>query len=121
MKKVLIVEDDPFILDLTSAKLSEKYEVTNASNGEEALAQLSTKNFDAVLLDLDLPDVSGLEILSHIKKSESHKDLHVIIFSNNDDEVVKKQVTEMGIDGFFVKASTELDELLVSLENILSA
>jgi DNA-binding response OmpR family regulator len=119
MKKVLVVEDDPFIRDITTIKLTEHgYEVVVAENGEIALKRLDESAFDAVLLDLDLPDISGREILKSMRASLAHKDTHVVVFSNRDDEVLKEEITALGIKGYYVKASTEFSELFKHLDTL---
>jgi DNA-binding response OmpR family regulator len=119
MKKVLIVEDDPFIRDITTIKLTEHgYDVVVAPNGETALSRLSHDAFDVVLLDLDLPDVSGREILVTMRESLAHKTTHVLIFSNRDDEELKKDIESLGVSGYYVKASTEFSELCTKIDSL---
>lgn len=119
MKKVLLVEDDPFIRDITSIKLAEReYSVQTAQNGSEALASLEKEIPDVILLDLDLPDISGLEIIEKIKKDENWKQIPVVIFSNNDDPAVLTWSQTLGISGFFIKATTSFDDLHAHLQTL---
>ena len=118
-RKVLIVEDDPFIRDITTVKLADHgYDVVVAPNGATALLRLDGSSFDVVLLDIDLPDISGREILKNMRNNLAHKDTHVIIFSNRDDEVLKNEITSMGISGYYVKASTEFSELFAKIDSL---
>jgi DNA-binding response OmpR family regulator len=119
MKKVLIVEDDPFIRDITTIKLTEHgYDVVVAPNGTIALERLHNAAFDIVLLDIDLPDISGREILKNMRESLAHKETHVIVFSNRDDEVLKSEITTLGISGYYVKASTEFPEIFEKIDSL---
>jgi DNA-binding response OmpR family regulator len=119
MKKVLIVEDDPFIRDITTIKLSEHgYSVISAANGEDALASLDAEAQEVVILDLDLPGISGLEVLTHMRETTDLKNVPVIIFSNNDNVELREKVTSLGVSGFFVKASTEYDELYRLIDSL---
>ncbi len=119
MKKILIVEDDPFIRDITTIKLTDHgYDVVVAPNGKTALERLNSGAFDVVLLDIDLPDVSGREILKNMRDSLAHKETHVIIFSNRDDEILKSEITSLGISGYYVKAMTEFTELFERIDNL---
>lgn len=112
MKKVLVVEDDAFIRDISSIKLTEHgYDVLAVENGVFALEALKSSLFDVVVLDLELPDISGYEILKTIRTDTTKKNLPVIVFSNRDDEPMKSDVTELGVSGYFVKAATEFTEL----------
>jgi len=119
MKKLLLVEDDPFIRDITSIKLVEHgYTVIIAHDGESGLTQIDTEQPDLVLLDLDLPDMSGLDVLSHLKSTIDLKAIPVIIFSNNDDATTKDKALAIGIEGFFVKASTDYTELCKKIDSL---
>lgn len=119
MKKILVVEDDPFIRDITTIKLTDHgYDVVVAPNGVIALERLNTSAFDAVLLDIDLPDISGREILKNMRGSLAHKETHVIVFSNRDDEVLKSEITTLGISGYYIKASTEFSELFILIDSL---
>jgi len=120
MKKILLVEDDPFIRDITSIKLTEhNLTVLTAQNGAEALEVMKNESPDAVLLDLDLPDVSGLEVLKAVRSSETQKNTPVIIFSNNDDPDTSKKANELGVDEFFVKATTNFEDLYKKLASLI--
>ena len=119
MKKILVVEDDVFIRDITTIKLTgHGYTVTAVENGEKALQAMENEVPEVVLLDLDLPDISGLEIMQHIKNDAVLKDVPIIIFSNNDDATMRQKVTDIGIAGFFVKASTEYSELFLLIDTL---
>jgi len=69
-KKILLVEDDPFLIDIYSTKLKETgFAVVIANDGEEALEKIVQEKPDLVLLDIVLPRVDGWETLSRIKKT----------------------------------------------------
>ena len=120
MKKVLLVEDDPFIRDLTSIKLTENsYAVSVASDGESVMVLVAENEPDIILLDIDLPGMSGLDVLAQLKHSEKFRSIPVIIFSNNDNEDIKKQAEELGIAGFYIKVSTAFEDLLSQIKTVL--
>lgn len=119
MKKVLIVEDDSFIRDIISTKLAEfGYEVLTATTGDSALGAIAEHSPNVVLLDLKLPDMSGLIVLSFIKSHQALQGTSVIIFSNSDDEETKMKVNKIGVDGFLPKASTDYTELVALIEQL---
>lgn len=120
MKKVLLIEDDPFIRDITSIKLTEhSYSVVIAHNGESVIDQMKNDTPDVVILDLDLPDISGLEVMKLIKADVKLKEIPIIIFSNNDNPSVKEKAEELGIAGFFIKAATSFDDLLAYINKVV--
>jgi CheY-like chemotaxis protein len=92
--------------------------VTTVKNGQQALDAMEKEVPEVVLLDLDLPDISGLEILTHMKTSMMLKDVPVIVFSNSADEEMKAKVIQKGVAGYFIKASTEYTELFKVIESL---
>jgi len=79
--KLLIVDDDPFIRQLMRNLFADGYEVVLAGNGREALDTLAGGPFDAVLLDIMMPVVSGLDVLETIRSTPALADLPVILMS----------------------------------------
>ncbi len=78
MNKILIADDAEFQRELYAAELTEEgYEVDLASNGKEALSMLTEKEYDAVILDIRMPDMDGIEALGII--SSYKKNMPVII------------------------------------------
>lgn len=119
MKKVLVVEDDAFIRDISTIKLTQHgYEVVAVADGVTAKETLNSVAFDVVLLDQELPDMSGLAILKEMRSSERHKKTPVIIFSNRDDEGLQNELKKLGISGYFVKASTEFTEVFACIDSL---
>jgi DNA-binding response OmpR family regulator len=117
MKKVLVVEDDAFIRDISTIKLSDHgYAVTAVQNGANAIEALAQQDFDVVLLDLELPDMQGKDILAQMRAVTKHTKTPVIVFSNRDEDEVKQVVTQLGITGYFVKASTEYSEVFACID-----
>ena len=83
-KKILIVDDDPEVVEVLSRffqKTPEDYEVQAAMNGEDALAALMLSVPDLVLLDINMPGMSGLEVMKHIDPQ-----IAVIMVTGNVDE-----------------------------------
>lgn len=82
-KKILIVEDDPIIADLYQRKFAaEHFTVELAGDGSTAMESLKTHRPDVVLLDLQLPQVNGIEVLKFIRATPELQTLPVIVFTN---------------------------------------
>ncbi len=80
--KVLVVDDDTGILDLSTSILRRAgYEVLEVSTGEECLDAVRIYHPDLVLLDVRLPDMSGIEVCRQIKSDDSLEDIFVILAS----------------------------------------
>ncbi len=113
MKKILLVEDDLYIRDVTATRLMEhSFEVITAATGDDALALMSETVPDLVLLDLDLPDMHGLDILAEMMKDEKLSRVAVIVFTNNDAPELIEKALKGGAKDFFTKASTDFDQML---------
>ena len=84
LKKILIVDDDPEVVEVLSRffqKTPEDYAVQTVTNGEDALAALTISAPDLVLLDINMPGMSGIEVMKHI----DHQ-IAVIMVTGNVDE-----------------------------------
>ena len=70
-KTVLIVDDDEGVRDTLTAILKREYLILTAATGEEGLAILKRKDVDLILLDIRLPGISGLELLTIVRENYS--------------------------------------------------
>jgi Response regulator containing a CheY-like receiver domain and an HD-GYP domain len=79
MCNILVIEDNPINMELTVDLLeSYGYDVTPAEDGFIALDKVKEKEFDLILLDIQLPKMDGLEVLSRLKEDQTTKDIPVI-------------------------------------------
>src|SRR5262245_41206657 len=69
---ILVVDDDAALCESFDLILGDRYRVRAAADGRAALAALASERFDAVLLDILLPDLDGLEVLREIRASDAH-------------------------------------------------
>ena len=100
--KLLIIEDEASLQELMNAsQRKEGHIVENAMTFDEAMDKLGAYNYDCVLLDLNLPGGSGLDILKHIKKNCSR--MNVIIISARDSIDDKVAGLELGADDYLAK------------------
>ena len=96
---ILVVDDDPAILQIYSEILrAEGCEVWEASTGQEGLRAAREKRPDLVLLDIMLPDLSGVEVCRQIKADAGLADVFVVLVSGMATTVTDK-VTGLGIGG----------------------
>jgi DNA-binding response OmpR family regulator len=115
--KVLIVEDDPLLANLLSIRFEKaKFPYLVNSDGKNVISDIQSFAVDVVILDLMLPGTSGFDILADIRAHDTYKDLPVFIFSNRDSDEDKKRAHELGVAGFYVKAMTDLSEIIKGIE-----
>jgi two-component system phosphate regulon response regulator PhoB len=100
---LLVVEDEPDIGSLLEYVLGrEEFRVQIARSGQEALERLQQERPDLIVLDLMLPDMSGLEILRQVRKTSGERP-RVIILSARQDEADRVRGFELGADDYMIK------------------
>lgn len=114
-KRILVVDDEPQFLELIKIRLeANDYEVVIANNGQEALDMLKETKLDAVLLDILMPDIDGLEVLKRIRKND--KDLPVFMISAFFNQERFQLANKHNASGFIVKTN----DLKKEVKNITS-
>jgi len=108
MATLLIVDDDSLIRDTLLQLLSPHHECHTADRAEQALAYLQIESYDAVVTDINMPELSGHEILKNIQ--ENHPATQVIVISGIRGEIDPQVITEMGAFAYFSKPF-KLDEV----------
>lgn len=107
-KKILLVEDDQDIATLLRLNLQDEgYQIVHEADGNQALVQLEKQVWDAVILDLMLPGVDGLEICRRIRQMTRY--LPVIIISARTSETHRVLGLEMGADDYLPKPFSVLE------------
>jgi two-component system response regulator AtoC len=118
-KRILIVDDDKLVRWTLTQKCTEfGYFSLEASSGEEALRMLQTDPVDAILLDVHLPDLSGIEVLDKLKQAGETRSVIMMTADPQLDDV--KAALRLGAYDF-VSKPINFDELSVTLQNSLDA
>ena len=118
-QKILIIEDEPDIRKALEYNISrEGYDVTCASSLSEGRQKLESASFTLLLLDLMLPDGSGLDLCRELKQDKSSSSMPVIILTAKDDEVDKVVGFELGADDYVTKPFS-VRELILRVKAVL--
>lgn len=105
MTKIAIIEDDPVISQMYRMKFeADGFDVQLADNGEKGVSLVENFSPDIILLDLQMPKMSGDEALAEIRKQAWGKDIPVIILTNLGEEEAPKSIRNLGIHSYIVKA-----------------
>lgn len=111
--KVLLVDDeDDFLKTLTQRLEVRGLKVTGATRGEEAVEIVDKQEFDAIVIDLAMPGMDGLETLKHIK--ENHPDAGIIMLSGQGTIKKSTEAMKLGAEDFLEKP-VNLQELLTKI------
>lgn len=115
-KKILLIEDDSLLIDMYMLVLEEEgFQVSVLTDGKRALKHDLT-DVDLVLLDMRLPEVSGLEVLRSYRRSGYTKP--IIIITNNP-QINVNHAMALGATHFLVKSHTPLHSLVALLRQCL--
>ena len=118
-KKILVVEDDEDIMELISYNLKrEGYSVLKAAAGEEALKQTQSVLPEAILLDIMLPEIDGLEVCRRLKSNARTKNIPVIMVTAKGEESDVVTGLELGAEDYVVKPFRP-KELIARLRAVL--
>lgn len=107
MKRILIVDDESAISDLLKVYLTnEGYEIDTSDSGRSALEKIKNEHYDLALLDIMLPDIDGLQLLTIIRQSQNYP---VIMLTAKDEETDKITGLTIGADDYITKPFKPLE------------
>ncbi len=109
---VLVIDDEPSVADALKVILSDSgYQVAVAMSGREALENLGKRRFDLVITDVRLPDISGLDVLRHLRRS--HPNVTVIIITAHYTPELAAESLSLGAAGVLAKPFSPSDLLRI--------
>jgi len=104
---VLIVDDDPVIAMMYGLSLERAgYRVLSAKNGVAGLELVGTAHPDLILLDVRMPVMDGIEVLTRLAADVATRDIPVVMLSNYSESAVVKQTLSLGAKQYLVKIDT---------------
>ncbi|MDB6111857.1 MAG: hypothetical protein JWR69_3607, partial [Pedosphaera sp.] len=122
MKKILIIEDDQIVATIYRSKFSaDGYEVEIALTGEAGFELIKSFQPDIVILDLMLPQISGLDLLKQIRAQPELKQLPVVVFSNTYLSNMVQDAWKAGATKCLSKASCTPRQVIEVIRNLLPA
>lgn len=119
--KVLIVDDDNFLLDMYALKFKESgFTVEVAQNGEEALKKAKEFGPGVILLDIVMPRMDGFEVLRTLKKDNIAPEASILILTNLGQKEDVEKGMRLGADDYVVKAHFTPSEVVNKVKSVLS-
>ena len=118
---ILVIDDSKQLRNVYSDRLlKEGYIVREAKNGEEGYADLLDNQIDLVLLDVAMPKMNGIELLSLIRSNPSLAHVPVIILTVFDERIAfHDKLLEAGANAYLVKEKTPLDDVIKTVQEQL--
>lgn len=121
MKKILIIEDDQIVANVYSNKFAvDGYQVEIAGDGESGLAAIHSFRPDLVLLDLMLPKLSGVELMTRLRAEPEFEKLPIIVFSNTYLSNIIKEAWKAGATKCLSKSSCTPKQVLEVVRSLLT-
>ena len=118
-RKVLLVQDDRFLRTACEASLTERgFEVVTATDGRQGLALAQSERPAAILLDLLMPKLPGIEVLRALKQHPATAAIPVVIIANSAREEDRTTVQSLGAVACYPKANLSLRALAATIERL---
>ena len=120
---ILGIDDNEDILKLLDTVLASKgHNFTKASNGKDGVKLIEEQNFDAILLDLAMPEFSGLDVIESLKKSNKLKEQKIILFtaSSATDKEIDVLLQNDGIKSC-IRKPVDIDVLINKIEDVVKS
>ncbi|MCK5061116.1 response regulator [Candidatus Parcubacteria bacterium] len=118
--KILLIEDDPFLLSMYSTKFGlENFSVISADDGEKGWQMAEEVRPDIILLDILMPKMNGFEVLEKLKANKKTKNIPVILLTNlNQKDEIERGMT-LGADDYLIKAHFMPSEVVEKIKKVL--
>ncbi len=118
--KVAIIEDDMAIVQMYRTKFeNEGYDVATASDGGSGLELIESFEPDIILLDLMMPNMTGLDMLSKLRNQPTGRNAKVVVLTNMGDTETATRVYKMAADDYIVKAEMTPKQVAERVKNLL--
>ena len=120
-KKILLVEDDPFISEMYTTKFDRAgYDVETAMTGKEGLMKATEWGPDIILLDILIPEMDGFEVLSQVKKNPATSKIPVMMLTNLGQKEDIEKGAALGAAAYVVKAHFTPQEVVDKVKTLLA-
>ena len=121
-KKILIVEDDKFIAEMYARPLTkEGYHIAYALTGKDGLEKAKTGDYDLVLLDIMMPELTGIDVLHKLRGPNGLglPQTKIIVLTNLGQNQASEEAMEAKADGYLIKADVVPSRLLKIVKTLL--
>ncbi|MDI1429118.1 response regulator [Polyangium sorediatum] len=120
MTEILVVDDSKVMREMIVAclRVGEDFTFTHAASGLEAIEKLALKAFDLVVLDLNMPDIGGFEVIEFIRGQDKLQRLPVLVVTTRGDEGSRARALAAGASQFMTKPFTP-DAILANVQSML--
>jgi two-component system, chemotaxis family, chemotaxis protein CheY len=120
MAEILVVDDSKVMREMVIACLRQRDGLSfgQAASGLEAIERLSLQPFDALVLDLNMPDIGGLEVIEFVRAQDKLKKLPILVLTTRGDETSRTRVFEAGASSYMTKPFAP-DAIVAEVDRLL--
>lgn len=116
--KVLLIEDEPEVLELYRLKLTlDEYDVVTATNGKDGLKKAVGESPELIFLDIKMPEMDGFEVLKKLRSDTKTKNIPVVILSNFDEQDMIEKGLSLGANEYLIKSQFTPEEISSKIKN----
>jgi len=119
MQKMIIADDDPMLGEIYKMTFSKDFEVFLAENGKIAVEIAKKEKIDIVLTDSVMPEMDGFELIKTLRNGEYDKNMKIFMLSNLSRPEDKDMASQLGANGYIVKANFNPSELLAEVKKLV--
>ena len=121
MTKIAIIEDDAMIAQMYQMKFElDGFFVEISNNGSDGLKMLDDFKPDLLLLDIQLPEISGIEVLKKLRQKANFKNLPIILLTNSDRSEIPENIEHLKIANYIVKANLTPRQVVEKVKETLA-
>ncbi len=119
-KRIVAIDDDRNVLKLIKTILGETYDITPMANGMMAVNYFKNKTADLILLDYEMPIMSGAEVLKKLRENPHTQNTPIIFLTSVSDNAKVMEIMALGVSGYILKP-INVDRLRGDIKKILSS
>jgi two-component system chemotaxis response regulator CheY len=119
MKKILVVDDSPTIRKLIGYILKkQEFMIAEAEDGMDAMEKLGSLEADLIIVDLNMPNMDGIQFVKNLRSNYYHMDTPVIMLTTTKDEDLKRDALQAGVN-LFLNKPVQPNFLIYKVESLL--
>jgi len=120
VKTVLVVDDDPDLTEIMCNRVAQAgYSILKAKNGKEGLEVALAKHPDLILLDVMMPEVSGLDMLKSLRNDPWGKQAHIFMLTSVNRSKEMTESMNYNVDKYIIKADIDYQKLVADIKQYL--
>ncbi len=117
-RRILVVDDDPMMLKMIKEQLKEEFDVATAINGKLAINYLANRTADLILLDYQMPDESGADVIKKIRSNPETENIPVLFLTGVTDKNKIREIVQYKPQGYIIKPVSK-NKLIATVKQTL--